>query len=1097
MKYRIIIVLLVLVTFGSHVNAQNEASPIIQGTVTSKSNSETLIGVTITEIDATNRVLTSTPTDANGHYVIKVKSTSNRLVFSYLGFTKTTRNIGAARTINVQMEESQHALKEVAIVAKKTYNEGGFSIPQREISTAVQTINSKDFEGLQVGSIDEALQGRVAGLDIVSNSGDPGAGSSMRIRGTSSINANAEPLIVLNGIPYTVEIDKNFDFANSNEEQYANMLSINPDDILEITVLKDAASTAIWGSKGANGVLMITTKKGSTGPTKIQYTYRLTGSKQPKGLNMLNGDDYTMMMKQALFNSRQDETASDVPELNYQSTFSEYQNFNNNTDWIKEVTQIGYVNDHYLTVLGGGDRAQFRVSAGYLDQRGTVIGTDLKRLTSRAYLDYTVSDRLKFISEFSFIYTDNDRNYTYELNNQKLSILGIAYKKMPNVSVYAQDAEGNDTNKYYTIDRSSTLNSAQRDLPNPVALAMLAQNNLKNFRIIPTFKLQYDITDPDVNYLRYNMYFTFDISNNKTSMFLPWEATNSIWDSENVNRASSADQHTSSMQIDNNITWQPRLSNPDHSLLFYASLQLRAGQTSSQGITTYGLTSGTSTDASQNAYLTDFGTGRSSYRNMGILGRFHYSYKSRYVISGTLRRDGSTKFGNDKKFGTFPGISAKWIISDEPFMESTKGWLSMFALRPSWGMSGNEPNDEYLHFSRYAKYDSYMDIQASRPTSLRLSNLKWETTSSFNYGADISFLDDRIVFDLNAYSKRTKDLLFKDISTPTTSGFGGIAWSNAGTMDNNGYELNFYANRMFKKGKFFADFNLNFSNNVNTIVALDQKILDKYNTKFDYKNGSYLTRLQVGNSFGSIYGFRYKGVYQYDEYIAGEHEDAPVAHDAAGRVIVDERGEALPMTYAYGTTNEYEFRGGDAKYEDINHDGTIDELDIVYLGNSNPLLNGGFGTTLHYGDLSCVMFFNYRFGNKLVNGARMNAENMYGNDNQSIAVNWRWRKDGDITDIPRALYQYGYNYLGSDRFVEDGSFLRFKYLQLNYTVPSAKLKRYKIDRLSFYVNLNNVALFTQYTGVDPEIGYGDFGVATDNSTTPRAKDITLGISIGL
>jgi len=259
-----------------------------------------------------------------------------------------------------------------------------------------------------------------------------------------------------------------------------------------------------------------------------------------------------------------------------------------------------------------------------------------------------------------------------------------------------------------------------------------------------------------------------------------------------------------------------------------------------------------------------------------------------------------------------------------------------------------------------------------------------------------------------------------------------------------------------------------------------------------------MTRLEVGHSYGSIYGFKYLGVYKYDKYIPDEQDDAPVARDASGKVIVDEYGNGLPMTFAYGTTSQYQFRGGDAKYQDINHDGTIDELDIVYLGNSNPLFNGGFGTNFRYKDLSFNMFFNYRVGNKVVNSARMNAESMYGYDNQSIAVNWRWRKDGDETPIPRALKEAGYNSLGSDRYVEDASFLRFKYIQLNYAVPAAKLKPYKINQLTFYLNVNNIASFSKYTGVDPEVGGSSSmgNVTTDNSKTPRSKDLTFGITVG-
>jgi len=316
-------------------------------------------------------------------------------------------------------------------------------------------------------------------------------------------------------------------------------------------------------------------------------------------------------------------------------------------------------------------------------------------------------------------------------------------------------------------------------------------------------------------------------------------------------------------------------------------------------------------------------------------------------------------------------------------------------------------------------------------------------------------------------------------------------------MDNNGWEINLYANKLFKTKKFSMDFRFNIANSVNQIVQLDDNILNMYNTDYDYKNGSYLTRLQNGNSFGAIYGFRYKGVYRYDEYIPGKQEDAPVARNSQNKVVLNDQGDPVKMGFAYGRTNQYTFRGGDAKYEDINHDGTINDLDIVYLGNSNPLFNGGFGPTFRYENLSVTMFFNFRVGNKIVNVARMNAENMYSTNNQCISVNYRWRKDGDITTIPRALYDYGYNWLGSDRYVEDGSFLRFKYLTFNYSVPKKQLKMINIERLNLYLTLNNLFVLTKYTGVDPEVGYGSLGVSTDNGQTPRAKEMTFGVTVGL
>ena len=1075
---------------------------IIQGTVSSKTDGS-IIGASVTEIDVNNRIVNGNITDVNGHYVLKIKNSENRISFSYIGYVKQVRKIGNSKNINIILEENTQNIKEVVVTAGRRHSEGGYNIPKREIATAIQTIDMKEMEGLQVSSVDEALQGRIAGLDIVSNSGDAGSGTSMRIRGASSINGSSQPLIVLNGVPYEMQVDQNFDYANSNQEQFANLLSINPDDIQEISVLKDAAASAVWGSKGANGVIMITTKKGRTGPTRIEYSYRYTGTIQPTGKKMLNGDNYTMLMKQELFNPAQSSTASDVPEFTYDKSFPDYENYNNNTDWVKEVTQIGNINDHYLTFSGGGDRATYRISGGYLSQNGTIIGQTNSRVSTRAYLDYMVSDRLKFTTELSYSYENFNRSYQLNFDgdpNKDLSILGIAYKKMPNVSVYNQDATGNNTADYFMTPSSSNLNPDQKFLMNPVALAMKAKNNVKNFRTLPTFRMQYDILDPAVSTLRYSMYVSFDINNDKTSMFLPAEILNYSWDDSKMNRAQSGDNESITIQTDNNIAWQPSFENKDHSFLLYGSLQTTEGNSSYQEIVSYGLPSSQADDASTPGFLTGETTNRSHWRSVGLLGRTHYAYLGRYIFDGTFRRDGSTKFGDGNKWGNFPGVSLKWIASDEPFMAGTKKWLSMLAFRPGWGIAGNQPKYDYLQFSRYGNNGNYAGMPVQIPTSLQLKNLKWETTSSVNYGCDLGLFDDKIQLDMNVYFKKTTDMLFENVAIPNSSGFGNFTYQNAGSMNNNGWEINLYANKFISSKDFSIDFRFNIANSVNTIAQLDDAILNTYNTEFNYQNGSYLTRIQEGNSYGSIYGFKYQGVYQYDKYVAGSQENAPVARNAKGQVITDEKGVPLPMYYNYSQKNggsPYLFRGGDAKYADINHDGNIDNLDIVYLGNSNPLFSGGFGPTFRYKNLSCTMTFNYRYGNKIVNTARMLNENMYSMNNQSTVVNWRWRKDGDVTAIPRALYNYGYNWLGSDRFVEDGSFLRFKYLTFNYSIVRNLVKRFGLDKMNLYLTFENIFVLTKYTGVDPEVGYGSFGISEDKGQTPRAKNLTLGVTIGL
>jgi len=1080
---------------------------LLTGHVTSVESGE-LIGVQVLEVDKNNRIVSASITDVGGNFSIEIKNSINSIKFSYVGYKMLMLPIGNKSRFDVTMDEKTQ-LSEVVVQAKKMYSDGTFSIPQREISGAVQKINTKEFEGLSVSSIDDALQGRIAGLDIVGNSGNLGSGSTLRIRGTSSINSNAEPLIVVNDVPFENNISTSFDYSSANQEQFANLLNISPDDIEEILVLKDGASAAIWGSRGANGVISIHTKKGIKGPTRVQYSYRVSGKKQPAGLKMLNGNDYTMMMKQAYFNPYQNEQDANKPEFNYNPAFSQYENFNNNTDWVNAISQYGFTNDHSLTISGGEDKVRFRMSLGYYNETGTIIRQDMKRLTGRANLEYTVSDRIKFTSDFAITQTNNHKNLASDVGDGYNSdnLLSMAYRKMPNVSIYEQDQHGNNTGIFYTIPQSSTLDASQRDLLNPVALANLATNNEKNLRIIPTFRLQYDILDPNVTTFRYNGYVSFDLDNQSIYRFLPRDVTSKNWDDETVNRSYGKDAESMSVYADQNLTWIPKIGDKSD-LMLYASWQLSTVNSRNQEFEAYGLSSTAITDPTVAANERTFKNGSGQRRTMGLLGRVHYTLLDRYILDFSIRRDADTRFGSNNRWGNFPAASGKWIMSDENFMKATKSWLSELGFRAGYGVVGNTPNKDYLYFSRYdgdwGSYgNNYIDISTVKPTSVMLSNLKWEKSTSTNLGFDMSLFDYKCTIDFNVYKKRTEDLLFESQSIPGSSGFSSLDYINAGAMDNTGWEFNISTNKLIKLNDWTIDVNLNLSNYINDIVSLSQTFLNAYNSNFNYSNGSYLSRLQEGNALGSIYGFRYKGVYQYDQYEAGRAGTSPVATDADGKVVTDSKGNPFPMHFAYGTTSSYLFRGGDAIYEDINHDGSIDELDIVYLGNSNPKVNGGFGTTIKYKNFSVNAFFNFRYGNKILNKARMDAENMLTNNNQSIAVNWRWRTDGDVTDMPRALYNYGFNSLGSDRYVEDGSFLRFKYLTFAYEVDKKVLKKLKLSQLNFYLTLNNLVTFSKYTGVDPEVSinmnpsYGLLGVSTDSNKTPRAQYFTLGFTVSL
>lgn len=1091
-------ILLILLLLPASLFAQT--GNIITGNVFSELDGG-LIGVQVLEVDKNDKVVSAATTDFNGNFSMEIKNPVNRLRFAYVGFETINSPIGETRRFRIEMKDNTR-LEEVVITSRAVFSDGTFAIPQREISGAVQKINTEAFKGLSVGSIDDALQGRIAGLDIVANSGNLGAGSTLRIRGTNSINSNAEPLIVVNDVPYENNISTSFDYQSATQEQFANLLNINPEDIEEITVLKDGSASAIWGSRGANGVIMIKTKKGAKGPTRVQYTYRFSGYKQPKGIEMLDGDSYTMMMKQAYFNPNQNENEANIPEFNYDPSFSEYENFNNNTDWVDEVSQYGFTHDHNATISGGGDKATFRLSLGYWDQSGTVIKQGWKRITNRMNLDYRVSDRILFSSDFSLTYSDNKKNLDSE---GKDNLLGMAYKKMPNVSVYQQDANGRDTDLFYTILQSSSLDASQKDLLNPVALAHLAKNDDKTLQIMPKFSIRYDILDPEKAILRFNGYISFNYENYNNDRFLPREVTSKNWNDENVNKSYGRESEALSIYADQNLLFSPKLGEK-HNLNLYASWQINTSESQYQEFERYGLASDLITDPTLNGQDKTFKSGSETRRTMAILGRIHYTYLSRYIFSASFRRDGDSRFGPNYRWGSFPAVSAKWILSDELFMEKSRSWLSELGIRAGYGVTGNPPNSNYLYYSRYDGNwndgNNYIDIPTIKPTSVKLANLKWESTTSYNLGLDLSLFDFRYMLDMNVYTNRTKDLLFPDFSIPGSTGFSSLSYINGGTLDNKGWEINLSTNRMISGKDWSLDINLNFNNAVNEFVKLDPALVNSYNEEFKHENGQYLSRIQKGNALGSIYGFRYKGVYQYDDYMEGREGSSPYARDENGKVVLDANGKPSPMYFAYGTPSVYLFRGGDAIYEDVNNDGTIDELDIVYLGNSNPKLNGGFGTTFRYKKLTVNAFFNFRYGNKILNKARMSAENMYTNDNQSRSVNWRWRRDGDLTEIPRALYDYGYNWLGSDRFVEDGSFLRFKSLIFNYDFEKSVISKYSLNQLSVSLTLNNLFTFTKYTGVDPEISpnmnpsHGLIGISEDNSRTPRAQYFTLGFTVG-
>lgn len=1143
MKNRKYLLTLILCLICSVAFAQQKR---ISGHVWSKADGAIMMA-NVVEKDKNGRIVSATQTDMSGNFTLTIKNPANVLEISYIGYAKYSKTIGAQTSFRVQLED-RHTLTEAKVTQMRKTKSNGLTIPERELSSATQSLDMENMEGLSFETAGEALQGQIAGLDIVANSGNLGSGTSMRLRGTSSINGNQEPLIVVDGYPMEELSTDGLDLTDmENEEQFANLLQVAPDDIKKINVLKDGASTVQYGSQGANGVIEIYTKRGARGKTKVNFSYKFTGAWQPQGRKLLNGDGYTMMLKEAYFNPHQSDAASGIVELMYLKDHPAYYgNFNKNTDWVDEVTQFGQTHNVGVNISGGGEKASFRVSGTYDHETGTIIQQSLDRLTTRLALDYYVSDRITFRSNFALTYTKNNMNYA--------DILAKAYAAMPNMAITRQEYDNiNDTyydsGEYFLmpkpaaaaglLDNQSGLSSFYLgDMVrngNPVAIANLAKRRRSTYNINPTFDIDYKFLGKEDDEWQLNYTGSVNISANTQSNdgYFPAALSFNDW-SSGINEVSSSESKGFAFTTRHDLVLKPAFFNPGHSLQVLARYELKTDNTTSQSSSTVGVNGGIK-DPTVPGFLNSISSSTGKSRRINLMATAHYAFGSRYILDATVRSEGSTNFGSSRKWNLYLGFSGRWNISDEKFFQPLRNVVSMLAIRGGWARVGNPVTGSGLSYNKYSPYGSYNGVQGIYPSSLRLVEIRPEKKYSWNLGANLSFLDNLINFDFNVYDDRVKDQIMGGVRIPTSTGYASLGSCNIGELENKGWELNISTGHIFKLagGKFYAVLRANFAQNINTINEMDASVLNNMNSDFNYSGGNQqvLSRVQIGNALGGIYGFHFKGVYVYDYdhngyfdpasgknnyYDANGVENtaahalangyggvniynaAPVARDAEGKVIYDKSGNPLPMIYNYGGVN-YQFSGGDVAYEDINHDGQINELDIQYLGSSSPKFNGGFGVDLTYGRWTLKTNFNFRVGNKIINVARLRSESMRDNQNQSAAVNWRWRKNGQVTEIPRALSTNiadSYNALISDRYVEKGDYLRFQYLQLGYSMDPKLLKKAGLSQVRFTASINNLFVWSKYTGADPDHPTSGYNPCTDYDTTPRSRSFTAGVQFG-
>ena len=1077
------------------LSSAQQTKVVIRGVVTAAIDKLPLPGANVLLVNKDGRVVGNAVTDMDGNYSMRVETRAgDNLVATYIGMKKATIPVKGKMTINIVMQDETVMLEGATIVGNKRVNNGMMDVSERDLTTAMSRISMSDLEdGMTAPSVEDALQGRIAGMDIAASSGDPGAGMSIRIRGTTSMTGSSQPLIVVDGFPYDVSVDDDFDFATADEEEYSQLLNVAPDDIKEITVLKDAAATALYGAKAANGVLMITTKRGTVSKPRISYTFKGTVISRPHGIETLSGDEYTTLIQEALMNSGKIYDPTADPEFAYDVNQPYYfYNYGANTNWYDEVTRTGFSQDHTASISGGGDKAQYRASIGYYNANSVVIGTGLDRINARLNVDYNISKQLKFSASMAYTRTDDRKNYiSYFSTGQNAT--SMAFTRMPNMSVYEYNEIGLWTGNFFTPEESPqgkwNPGSSSGGVYNPVAMAKDGYFQTLSNNVVSNLSL---IWRP-LAWMRYQSDFSLNVSNNKKNAFLPQTATGRPWNEATVNRADDRDGEAFTIYTMNKVIFTPDLGKK-HS--FQGLLALT---TSDKRSTNFRLTGGNLASpylkdpsipsrVTGASYLTS-STTLQQERSVGMMGSIQYSLLDRYIVN--------SRFGKENRWGLFPSVSLRWRLSGEPFMKPWKKWLNELSLRASYGLNGSSPktNNNYTHISLYDSYEySYLGETGVYPANLELSNLKWQTTTQVNFGMNFAAFKNRLNIDVEVYQKRSKDQYFQNLSLPSTTGFT-KADVNSGSMENKGFELSINT-VPYRSKAWNISFNINLARNINSILDVpDQYPMQKGVLT---TNGQYVRRFELGQPIGAIYGFRYKGVYLND--------DQTIARDANGNKIYsyDASGKRTPvqMRFAYPTI-DYQFKAGDAIYEDINHDGNIDYQDVVYLGNANPILTGGFGPNIRYKSVSVSAFFNFRYGNKVINKMGMSLQNMASYNNQSKAVLRRWRHPYEDeatapTDLlPRAVYgsKNAYNYLGSDRFVEDGSFLRFKTLTVKYTFDKKQLKNTFLQSCQIWTTLSNLYVWTNYSGMDPEIALtgGAFKMGEDNSRIPRS--FTLGMSV--
>ncbi len=1026
----------------------------VTGTVVDAFTEELLIGVNVVIKGTT----IGSVTDVEGKFSLEVPSEETTLRISYIGYLAEEVVVNPGDNITVELSPSVELLEGVVVMGYGTQKE-------RNVTGSVSHMRSDDIRDMAVTSFDQTMQGRLAGVVITQNSSAPGGSVTVRVRGATSGTSN-EPLYVIDGVPIYNDNNLSAVLSPSGGGQPQNVLaSLNPSDIESITVLKDASATSIYGSRGANGVVLITTRRGETGQTRVSFESYVGLQQISKRYDLLNAQQFASLSREAALNSGlrvylgDDEYFTEIPPFIDPNLVG--QQLGEGTDWQDQILQTAPMQNYQLSISSGTEKGNYALMAGIFDQQGIIKGSDFSRYSMRLNTNYTVSDRIVFGSSVALTRSLSNLIPSDGIEGSG-AIIAPALSYLPVIQPRRDDGSV-----------SVGVPGYFANIKNPLIPIELNEMNTTNNRVIGNVFTEVSLQEN----LTYKLNAGFDYNDNKGNLFTP-VLNRAGFDPENSSRSQMTIVENMWL-LENTLNYSARISD-NHNMEVLAGYSAQEFHREFTYISKRNF-SNIDNNTFNNALEVDGATGGlfSEYALLSMFGRINYDYAEKYLTSFTLRRDGSSRFGKANRYGIFPAFSVGWRLSDEQFLSNAPAFSNLM-IRYSYGISGNQEISNYAATAQTAipevayGFSRNTPNMGTWPLSIPNDALSWEETEQSNLGVDIGILENRFEITLDYYRKKTTGVLVY-MNPPILAGYSESYWENAGTIENQGFEA-LISGRLISTPNFRWLSDLNFALNENTVVSFPGA--DEGFILESTANGrAGQTYLFNGQPLGNFYGYETDGVFLNQQEVD--------AH-------VNDLGEPI----------QPQAKPGDIRYADVDGDGIISSGDRTVIGNAMPKLTLGFTNRITWKQIELSAFIYAQTGNDVFNATRYYLEGMLGDRNQTATTLNRWVSESQPGDgkTPRAtkLDQNQNWRFYSDRWIEDGSFMRLRNLTVSYTLPDSWVQNINISRCKLSITGQNLFTITNYTGFDPEVSsnaQSAYFPGYDLGAYPLARSVIFNINV--